>query len=82
PGEWTLPGNTPEALKQHILTISWHEVVKWLNECLLHVRAGAVKIFVESLIKYINQSINGEFIMDNSRELSEIIRKDSYSIES
>ena len=82
PGEWTLPDNTPEALKQHIITISWHEVVKWLNECLLHVRAGTVKIFVESLIKYINQSINGEFIMDNSRELSEIIRKDSYSIES
>ncbi len=82
PGEWTLPDNTPEALRQHILTISWHDVVEWLNACLLHVRAGAVRIFVESLIKYINQSINGEFIMDNSRELSEIIRKDSHSIES
>ncbi|MBF4176466.1 PDDEXK-like family protein [Lelliottia nimipressuralis] len=81
-GEFTLPDNTPETLKQNILTISWHEVVDWLSECLLRVRAGAVRIFVESLIKYINQSINGEFIMDNSRELSEIIRKDSHSIES
>lgn len=82
PGEWTLPNNTQESLKQNILTISWHEVVEWLSTCLLHVRAGAVRIFVESLIKYINQSINGEFIMDNSHELSEIIRKDSRSIES
>ncbi|MCD1127359.1 PD-(D/E)XK nuclease family protein [Jinshanibacter sp. LJY008] len=82
PGEWTLPDNTPEALKQNILTISWYEVAEWLSECLLRVRAGVVRIFVESLIKYINQSINGEFIMDNSRELSEIIRKDSHSIES
>lgn len=75
---WQYSGSTEATYPNDI----WHEVVKWLNECLLHVRAGAVKIFVESLIKYINQSINGEFIMDNSRELSEIIRKDSYSIES
>ncbi|CBG90235.1 hypothetical protein ROD_35221 [Citrobacter rodentium ICC168] len=82
PGERTLSENTPEALRQHILTISWHDVVEWLNACLLHVRANAVRVFVESLIKYISQSINGKFIMDNSRELSEIIRKDSRSIES
>jgi len=82
PGEWTLPDNTPESLKQHILTISWHDVVEWLNTCLLHVRAGTVRIFVESLIRYINQAINSEFMMDNGREVSEIIRKDSHSIES
>ncbi|EMC3653782.1 PD-(D/E)XK nuclease family protein [Citrobacter braakii] len=82
PSEWSLPDKTQETIRQHILTISWYDVVEWLNTCLLHVRAGAVRIFVESLIKYINQSINGEFIMDNSRELSEIIRKDGHSIES
>lgn len=82
PGEWTLPTNSPASIRQHILSITWHDIVEWLNACLLHVRAGAVRIFVESFIKYINQSINSEFIMDNSRELSEIIRKDSRSIES
>ncbi len=82
PGEWTLPENTPEILKQNILTISWHEVVEWLNDCALYVRAGTVRIFVESFIKYINQTVNGEFVMDNSGELSEIIRKDNHSIES
>ena len=82
PGEWTLPENTPEKIRQHIFTISWYEVVEWLSACSLHVRAGAVRIFVESLVKYINQSVNGEFIMDNSHGLSEIIRRDSNSIES
>ncbi len=82
PGEWTLPHDTPDSLKQHILTISWYDVIRWLGDCLLYVRAGTVRIFVESLIKYINQSINGEFILDNNDELSEIIQKDSNTIES
>lgn len=82
PGEYTLPENTVEALKNNILTISWYEVVEWLNKCALYIRASAVRLFVESLVKYINQKINGEYIMENSCELSEIVRKDSHSIES
>lgn len=82
PSELSLPEHTPEVLKKNIVTISWYEVVEWLNTCLCDVKAAAVRIFVESLVKYIQKSVNGEFIMDNSRELSEIIRKDNRSIES
>lgn len=82
PGEWTLPDSTPEKLKRNILTISWDSVVEWLNMSLLHVRAGAVRIFIEAFIKYINQSINGNFIMSNRSELTTLIRKDSRTIES
>lgn len=78
----SLPRDTPDVLKQHILTVSWYKVVEWLSDCLLYVRAGTVRVFIESLIKYVNQSINGEYIMDNSDELSEIIKKDSHTIES
>ncbi|WP_429010862.1 PD-(D/E)XK nuclease family protein [Aeromonas allosaccharophila] len=82
PSESSLPRDTPDVLKQHILTVSWYKVVEWLSDCLLYVRAGTVRVFIESLIKYVNQSINGEYIMDNSDELSEILKKDSHTIES
>ncbi|CNG79168.1 Uncharacterised protein [Yersinia intermedia] len=82
PGSRTLPENTPDALKKNIITISWFQIVGWLTECALHVRAGSIRIFVESLIKYINQSINSEFVMDNNSELLKIILKDIRSIES
>lgn len=82
PSEYTLPAETCEDISDNILTISWHAVVDWLMHCALYIRSGNVKLFVESLVKYINRSINYEVVMDDDIELSKLILKNDDSIKS
>lgn len=77
-----LPVMTPTEIRERIVVISFISIVEWLSSAVPHIKANNVKVFVESLIQFIRESVNGDCIVNDSQGLSEIILKDKESVES
>lgn len=77
-----LPVTAAPDIRDHIVVISFFNIVEWLSSTVPYIKANNVKFFVESLIEFIRESVNGDYIMNDSQGLSEIILKDKESIHS
>lgn len=71
--EHTLPKTTDEAIKSNIIAITFSQLRNWLIDCALYIQAPKVKLFVEDLIQYIQEEVNGEIDMTQKQELIELI---------
>lgn len=71
--ESSLPKTTDEAIKKNIIPITFSQLRNWLIDCALYVQAPKVKLFVEDLIQYIQEEVNGEIDMIQKQELIELI---------
>lgn len=74
--EWSensLPANTDNSIKNNILHITFYELLDWLMDCLLYVQAPKIRLFIEGLIEYIQENINGEIDMSQQNELTKMI---------
>lgn len=71
--EYSLPKTTDESIKSNIITITFYQLRNWLMDCALYVQAPKVKLFVEDLIQYIQEEVNGEIDMTQKQELIELI---------
>ncbi len=69
--EASLPPNTPEHIKQNIIHLTFRELLKWLIDCSVYVKAPKIRLFVDELIKYIQEHINRESDMIDQNELTE-----------
>lgn len=71
--EYSLPANSSDALKKNTFPLTFYHLVEWLEECLLHVQAPQIRLFIDELILFINEQINGESKVVDSSELSQLI---------
>lgn len=71
--EYTLPSATDESIQNNVLPITFYELRNWLVDCALYVQAPKVKLFVEALIQYIQEKVNGEPDMTKKHQLTELI---------
>lgn len=53
--------------------ISFDQITDWLQECLNETRPTIVRTFIEELTKYISESINGEYDMDEQNAVKKTI---------
>ena len=60
----------------NLITISYSELVEWLNICCSEAKSPILRFFIEELIKYINRDINGVTDMSLSNEIKKIIIDD------
>lgn len=70
---YSLPKNTDSAIKENVLAVTFRELLTWLSDCVLYVQAPKVRSFVEDLIKFIQEEVNGEVDMTTQEELFEIL---------
>jgi hypothetical protein len=69
--EFTLCPSSPEEIKKHIKPVTFYQLESWLSECAWHIKAASVRCFVDALVKFIREDINGETSMDLQDELTE-----------
>lgn len=78
--EHTLPMNTPTALTEKVTTLDFFQLARWLDDCALHTRAPAVRLFVEALAQFIREHINGELLVENGQELTALILRNEENV--
>lgn len=57
----------------NFLMLSFYEVVQWLMEAARHSRPQQVRLFIETLVDFINVNINGEGKMNNMDQFKQVI---------
>ncbi|MNL06015.1 hypothetical protein D3C87_1266360 [compost metagenome] len=72
-GEYSLPGDTPEPLKQRTFPLTYYRLHAWLEDCALHTRALPVRLFVEAMAQFVREQINGELSLEDNPELTEMV---------
>ncbi|MEQ0580235.1 PD-(D/E)XK nuclease family protein [Pantoea dispersa] len=60
-----------EEMNKHVKPITFFQLERWLSDCVLHVEAPSVRCFVDALLKFIREDINGETVMELQTELTE-----------
>lgn len=60
----------------NLITVSYDELIQWLEVCIQHAKAPVVRTFIEELIKYILKDINGVADMTSANEVAKIILQD------
>lgn len=68
--DFTLHRDTPEEIKNQIKTITFYQLESWLSECAIYIKAAPVRCYVDALIQFIREEINGENNMDLQIELT------------
>lgn len=69
--EVTFPSQSAEEIRRYVKPVTFFQLEKWLADCALHVEAPAVRCFVDALIKFIREDINGETAMELQNELTD-----------
>lgn len=69
--EFTFRSQSSDDINRHVKPITFFQLENWLSRCALHIEAPAVRCFVEALIKFIREDINGETAMEFQTELTE-----------
>lgn len=69
--EFTYRSRLSDDLNEHVKPITFFQMENWLSNCALHIEAPAVRCFVEALVKFIREDINGETAMELQNELTE-----------
>lgn len=84
PSEKSLSSKKQEQLKAagHYSNISFHSLISWLEECSNQAKASQVKLFIDELVKFIKEKINGELDMTEENEVKSIILATEDSLES
>lgn len=80
--EYSLSKDTDKEIKDNIHHITYYEIIKWLEECSYKIESIQVKMFIESIIKFINSEINYELNMELQDEIVEEILEDNDAISS
>ncbi|MBG2711830.1 PD-(D/E)XK nuclease family protein [Proteus mirabilis] len=80
--EYSLSKDTDKEIKDNIHHITYYEIIKWLEECSYKIESIQVKMFIESIIKFINSEINYELNMELQDEIVEKILEDNDAISS
>lgn len=57
-----------------ILTLTYKELIDWLQQCINITKANVVRVFIEELIKFIKKEINREADMELTNQLSIVIQ--------
>jgi hypothetical protein len=78
--EHTLPKDAPPALTEQVTTLDFFQLTRWLEQCALHTRAPAVRLFVEALEQFVREQINGELLVENGQELTALILRNEKNI--
>lgn len=69
--EFTYPSLSSDDLNKNVKPITFFKLERWLSDCALHVEAPAVRCFVDALLKFIREDINGETDVELQTELTE-----------
>ncbi|WP_109399091.1 PD-(D/E)XK nuclease family protein [Proteus sp. TJ1640] len=80
--EYSLSKDTDKEIKDNIHHVTYYEIIKWLEECSYKIESIQVKMFIESIIKFINSEINYELNMELQDEIVERILEDNDAISS
>ncbi|WP_322995829.1 PD-(D/E)XK nuclease family protein [Castellaniella sp.] len=64
------------------LRITFKQVSDWLTECLCVTKAASVRLFIDELIMFINENINGELGMAELDSVSNILLRSESNIKS
>lgn len=84
PSEKSLSANEQQQLKAagHYSNITFHSLISWLDECSNQAKASQVKLFIDELVKFIKEKINGELDMTEENEVKAIILASEDNLES
>lgn len=69
--EFTFHSQSSDEIKNYVKPITFFQLERWLSGCALCVEAPAVRCFVDALLKFIREDINGETAMELQNELTE-----------
>ncbi|QLX26503.1 MULTISPECIES: PD-(D/E)XK nuclease family protein [Citrobacter freundii complex] len=69
--EFTFHSQSSDEIKNYVKPITFFQLERWLSDCALRVEAPAVRCFVDALLKFIREDINGETAMELQSELTE-----------
>jgi len=69
--EFAFRSKSSDDINKHVKPITFFQLENWLSQCALHIEAPAVRCFVDALIKFIREDINGETAMELQNELTE-----------
>lgn len=69
--EFTFSSKSSVDINKHLKPITFFQLESWLSRCALYVEAPAVRSFVDALIKFIREDINGEIAMELQSELTD-----------
>lgn len=67
----TLHPATPLDIKNNIKQLTFYQLTEWLTTCAPYIKAPHVRFFVDALIQFTREDINGETNMDFEKELTE-----------
>ncbi|MEQ9868382.1 PD-(D/E)XK nuclease family protein [Pectobacterium odoriferum] len=69
--EFTYRAQSSEDMNKYVKPITFFQLERWLSDCALHIEAPSVRCFVDALLKFIREDINGEVAMELKTELTE-----------
>jgi hypothetical protein len=69
--EFSLSSNLAKEIKRNVRPVTFIQLERWLSHCALYIEAPAVRCFVDALIKFIREDINGDIAMELQNELTE-----------
>lgn len=69
--DFTLRPETPQDLRRNIIQFTFYQLAEWLAACAPHIKAPQVRCFVDALIQFTREDINGETNVDYEKELTE-----------
>lgn len=69
--EFTFRSQSSDDISKYVKPITFFQLERWLSDCALHIEAPAVRCFVDALVKFIREDINGETAMELQNELTE-----------
>lgn len=78
--DYALPKDTPAALVDRVITLDFFQLAHWLEDCALHTQAPVVRLFVEALATFVREHINGELLVENVQELTELLLRDNQNL--
>jgi hypothetical protein len=84
PSEKSLNRELKQLLEEDgcFLTITFYELVDWMERCAKLVKAPAVKVFVDDLVGLIRRDVNGELDMSEQNEIKQILLKSTSHLQS
>lgn len=69
--EFSFRSQSSDDINKYVKPITFFQLERWLSDCALHIEAPAVRCFVDALVKFIREDINGETAMELQNELTE-----------
>jgi len=69
--EFTFRSQPSDDISKYLKPITFFQLEMWLSDCALYIEAPAVRCFVDALVKFIREDINGETTMELQNELTE-----------